>query len=143
MLADRSNKRKVLIVSQGFPPANTPGAVRVSKLAKYLPDFGWEPVVLTVDRVRGVPQNLPVEVTQENIFRTPYFNLDFTSAIRHRLVGNESVSSDGRPAGDRNVGNIPESEREVCQKYGIKVINNVGEKVQSSSWLLKNIIEKA
>jgi len=41
--------------------------------------------------------------------------------------------------GDRNVGNIPESERSVCQKYNIKIINGVGgDKVQSSSWLIKN-----
>jgi len=45
--------------------------------------------------------------------------------------------------GDRNIDNIPESERKVCKKFGIEVINNVGEKIQSSSWLLKNIIEKA
>jgi len=45
--------------------------------------------------------------------------------------------------GDRNIDNIPESERKVCKKFGIEIINNVGEKIQSSSWLLKNIIEKA
>ena len=45
--------------------------------------------------------------------------------------------------GDRNINNIPESERKVCEKFGIEVISNVGEKIQSSSWLLKNIIKKA
>jgi cytidyltransferase-like protein len=43
--------------------------------------------------------------------------------------------------GDRNIDNIPESEKEVCEKFGIKVISNVGEKIQSSSWLLKNVKE--
>jgi len=42
--------------------------------------------------------------------------------------------------GDRNIDNIPENEREVCQKYGIKVISGVGGgKVQSSSWLIKSV----
>lgn len=41
--------------------------------------------------------------------------------------------------GDRNMGNIPEAERKVCEKYSIEVIDNVGEKIQSSSWLLKNV----
>ena len=42
--------------------------------------------------------------------------------------------------GDRNSGNIPKSERRVCKKYNIKIINGVGgDKVQSSSLLLKNI----
>lgn len=41
--------------------------------------------------------------------------------------------------GDRNYKNIPESEKEVCKKYNIKIINGVGgDKVQSSSWLLRN-----
>jgi len=41
--------------------------------------------------------------------------------------------------GDRHSGNIPKRETEVCEKYGIKIINGVGgDKVQSSSWLIKN-----
>jgi len=39
--------RKVLMVSFFFPPLGGPGAQRSVKLAKYLPRFGWEPVVLT------------------------------------------------------------------------------------------------
>lgn len=41
--------------------------------------------------------------------------------------------------GDRNSGNIPESEVKVCKKFNINIINGVGgDKIQSSSWLLKN-----
>ena len=40
--------------------------------------------------------------------------------------------------GDRNADNIPENEKKVCEEFKIKIINGVGgEKVQSSSWLLK------
>jgi len=39
---------KVLIISYYWPPAGGPGSQRIVKLAKYLPDFGWEPVILTV-----------------------------------------------------------------------------------------------
>lgn len=40
--------------------------------------------------------------------------------------------------GDRNISNIPESERMVCEKYNIKIVNGVGgEKIQSSSWLIE------
>jgi hypothetical protein len=65
-------KHKVLIVSFFFPPANSIGAVRVGKMAKYLPDFGWEPIVLTVDKIRATPQTLPLEVDKTQINRTPY-----------------------------------------------------------------------
>ncbi len=47
MTAAESKKRKVLIVSYVFPPMSTAGAVRVGKLAKYLPEFGWQAVILT------------------------------------------------------------------------------------------------
>jgi len=41
--------------------------------------------------------------------------------------------------GDRNSGNIPESEINACKEFNIKIINDVGGgKVQSSSWLLAN-----
>jgi glycosyltransferase involved in cell wall biosynthesis len=40
--------KKVLIVSYYFPPSGGPGVQRVLKFVKYLPEFGWQPVVLTV-----------------------------------------------------------------------------------------------
>ena len=41
--------RKVLILTYWYPPKNVIGAVRLTKFAKYLSQFGWEPVVVTVD----------------------------------------------------------------------------------------------
>ena len=40
--------KRVLIISYLFPPVGGPGVQRVLKFAKYLPEFGWDPVVLTV-----------------------------------------------------------------------------------------------
>jgi len=40
--------KKVLIISYYWPPAGGPGSQRAVKFAKYLPEFGWETVVLTV-----------------------------------------------------------------------------------------------
>jgi glycosyltransferase involved in cell wall biosynthesis len=39
--------RRVLLVTFVFPPSPYIGAVRPGGLAKYLPNFGWEPIVLT------------------------------------------------------------------------------------------------
>jgi glycosyltransferase involved in cell wall biosynthesis len=41
--------KKVLLISYYFPPSGGPGVQRVLKFVKYLPQFGWEPVVLTVE----------------------------------------------------------------------------------------------
>lgn len=40
--------KKVLIITYYWPPAGGPGVARVVKLVKYLPRYGWQPVVLTV-----------------------------------------------------------------------------------------------
>ncbi len=40
--------KKVLIISYYWPPAGGPGVQRWLKFAKYLPQFGFEPIILTV-----------------------------------------------------------------------------------------------
>lgn len=40
--------KNILLLAYHFPPAPTIGAQRPSKLAKYLPQFGWKPIILTV-----------------------------------------------------------------------------------------------
>ncbi len=39
--------KPVLIIAYFFPPAGAVGVYRTLKFAKYLPEFGWRPVVLT------------------------------------------------------------------------------------------------
>jgi glycosyltransferase involved in cell wall biosynthesis len=38
---------RVLIVAYHFPPEAASGSLRMSYLAKYLPEFGWDPTVIT------------------------------------------------------------------------------------------------
>jgi len=40
--------RRVLVTSYYFPPSGGSGVQRTLKFVKYLPQFGWEPIVLTV-----------------------------------------------------------------------------------------------
>ena len=41
--------KKVLIITYYWPPAGGAGVQRWLKFAKYLPDFGWEPIIYTPD----------------------------------------------------------------------------------------------
>lgn len=41
--------KKVLIITYYWPPGSGAGVQRWLKFSKYLPEFGWEPVILTVD----------------------------------------------------------------------------------------------
>jgi glycosyltransferase involved in cell wall biosynthesis len=40
---------KVLIITYYWPPSGGAGVQRWLKFAKYLPEFGWEPIILTID----------------------------------------------------------------------------------------------
>jgi glycosyltransferase involved in cell wall biosynthesis len=42
------SRKKVLVITYYWPPASGPGVQRFLKFCKYLPEFGWDPVVLTV-----------------------------------------------------------------------------------------------
>ncbi len=48
-MAGGKELKKVLIVTYYWPPAGGPGVQRVLKFVKYLPEFGWQPFVLTVN----------------------------------------------------------------------------------------------
>lgn len=40
--------KKVLIITYYWPPTGGPGVQRVVRFAKHLPQFGWQPIILTV-----------------------------------------------------------------------------------------------
>ena len=40
--------KNVLVIAYYFPPSGGPGVQRVLKHIQYLPEFGWNPIVLTV-----------------------------------------------------------------------------------------------
>ncbi len=42
------HRKKVLIITYYWPPASSPGVYRFLKFTRYLRDFGWEPIILTV-----------------------------------------------------------------------------------------------
>lgn len=42
--------KKLLVITSFFLPSQNVGAVRPTKFVKYLPDFGWQPIVLTPRR---------------------------------------------------------------------------------------------
>ncbi len=50
--------RNVLFIAREFPPQAGVGVVRSAKFAKYLPEFGYRPIVLTgVDALRGIQED--------------------------------------------------------------------------------------
>ena len=41
--------KKVLIITYYWPPGSGPGVQRFLKFSKYLHEFGWDPIILTVE----------------------------------------------------------------------------------------------
>lgn len=66
--------KKVLIITYYWPPSGGPGVQRVLNFAKYLPKYGWEPIILTVRKgeypakdlslVKEIPAGLKVYKTK-------------------------------------------------------------------------------
>ena len=75
--------RRLLIVAFFFPPINVVGSVRPAKFAKFLPEFGWEPTVLTIDSFSTRPATMPLEMRAANISRVVY--RDPVAFFIHRL----------------------------------------------------------
>jgi glycosyltransferase involved in cell wall biosynthesis len=65
---------KVLLVTYWFPPANTMAAIRMGKLAKFLHETGHDVRVLAARSPED--PSLPVEVPEDRIIRTPYWDVD-------------------------------------------------------------------
>lgn len=69
--------KRLLIVAYYFPPSGGPGVQRVLKFAKYLPEFGWHPVVLTVNESASFPardESLVEEIPPSvKVYRTKIF----------------------------------------------------------------------
>jgi len=69
--------KKVLIISYYFPPVGGAGVQRVLKFVKYLPQLGWEPIVLTVKNIQYpvYDPSLLEEIPKETkIFRSGSFD---------------------------------------------------------------------
>ena len=66
--------------------------------------------------------------------RTVCDSLRFIHSLYRQMPGGETVLAFAN-GGDQNNDTIP--ERPVCEELGIELIDDLGEKIQSSSWLLK------
>ena len=66
--------------------------------------------------------------------RTVCDSLRFVHSLYEQMPGGETALAFAN-GGDQNNDTIP--ERPVCEELGIELIDDLGEKIQSSSWLLK------
>lgn len=70
---------KVLIVTYYWPPSGGAGVQRWLKFSKYLPEFGWDPIILTVDQAYAAYPVTDYSLTDDlpssvKVFTTPATN---------------------------------------------------------------------
>jgi len=92
---DRASEvmKNVLLITSNFPPATTVGAIRLAKFAKFLPEFGWNPLVLTVP-VKNLDYNDLIEVA--SVYRAPAPSLAPLFALGRRFFPKRKVESTGK-----------------------------------------------
>lgn len=64
--------KELLLISYFFPPLGGPGVQRAQKFAKFLPEFDWQPVVLTVKDIEYIAydRSLLEEIPEIPIYRS-------------------------------------------------------------------------
>ncbi len=90
---------KVLIVANEFPPMGGAGVQRTTKFVKYLPKFGYEPIVITKEHVSDLTdstllEDLPKEL---KIYRLkPYDTVNRKGFLRlpFKFIGTRLLSPD-------------------------------------------------
>lgn len=68
--------KRLLIIAYYFPPSGGPGVQRVLKYTKYLPEFGWQPFVFTVENgtFPALDYSLLEEIPKDvEVFRTKIY----------------------------------------------------------------------
>lgn len=91
--------KRVLLIAYYYPPSPAVGALRPKSLAKYLPQFGWEPIILT-------PCTGDAQRQDARVVETPYrdvlgewktrLHLDPVRGLHEQLHLPLSSKSDGR-----------------------------------------------
>ena len=77
--------KRVLIITYYFPPRPSVASLRLRGLAKYLPEFGWESVILTAV-LPGDPED------RFTVIQTPYPG-DVSALLKKDYIYSQKVVS--------------------------------------------------
>jgi glycosyltransferase involved in cell wall biosynthesis len=81
---------KILIVSYYFAPYNTIGAIRMTKMAKYLERLGHDVQIITATD-QPLPKRLTIESDEKKMIRTKWFN---PLKLIHSFIGGQHTVSE-------------------------------------------------
>lgn len=133
-------KKDILIVASGFFDPLHIGHIEYLKLAKALGDKlivilnNDEQAQLKKGKVFMPLAERKIILESLSIVDEVFISIDKDKTVCKSLEYlKPNIFAKG---GDRKIDNIPEAE--ICKKLGIKIVDGLGEKIQSSSNLIKN-----
>lgn len=96
--------KNVLVIAYYFPPSGGPGVQRVLKHIKYLKEFGWNPIVLTVSngqfpaRDESLMKEIPkdIKVYRSHIFEPYDLYRKFTGKSKDTAIDVNVIKKDGQ-----------------------------------------------
>ena len=138
-------KKKAIIVSGYFNPIHK-GHLEYFLNAKSLADFLF--VIVNNDHQRALKESKEFQLEEERMLIVSYLkpvdkailSIDTDRTVCETIAkiakeyGNDYDLAFAN-GGDQNNDTIP--ERAICEKMGIRLLDGLGDKIQSSSWLLK------
>ncbi|MGB9720750.1 MAG: glycosyltransferase [bacterium] len=75
-IVNHISRKKLLFVTYYWPPCGGPGSIRPVKFAKYLPEYGIEPIILTCKNIayHSIDQELGRDLSGTRIYRSESFD---------------------------------------------------------------------
>lgn len=95
-------EKKILMVTAIFPPFAGASVQRIIKLTKYLPEFGWQPIILTVKAKNYWlfdPESESSIDPAISVYRARSLDIPRPDKIRAKTV---SITHDPKPATEQN-----------------------------------------
>lgn len=139
-------KKKIIIVSGYFNPLHK-GHIEYFKQAKTLGDMLF--VIVNNDLQREIKgsklfmleDERKIIVEELKLVDKAIISIDKNKSVSKTIEKIHSLYSNDYDlffanGGDQNSESIPESKK--CEELGIILVDGLGDKIQSSSWLLKN-----
>ena len=138
-------KKEIIVAASGYFDPIHKGHIEYLKLAKSLGD---KLIVILNNDAQAILKKgktfMPLEERKTILESLRFVDEVFISIDNDKSVCKslETIKPDiFAKGGDRNADNIP--EKDICDNLNIKIINGVGgDKVQSSSWLIKNSVDQ-
>ena len=87
--------KNILMIAYSFPPSALPGVYRTLYFARYFPQNGWIPIILTVpeDSYPVVDYSLLSKIPKHlDIFRVPYIGKSIDILMQKNVRGNQGLA---------------------------------------------------